>query len=95
MSAVANIQEAKKQPEMIVRVVGRINNITDGKDYVFFEIACKAVDEYSMPPVLNVSSRRSLGRVGDNIDILCHLGGYPRKGNQGGRFVTNTLTVIE
>lgn len=91
---VSTLPATAKPSAFTVWILGKIAAITDSKDYVYYEIACKAVDEYSLPPVVSVSSRRNLGRIGDEIEIQCRVGGYPRKGNNT-RFITNTLTAIE
>ena len=81
-------------------IQGKINEVTqpENGDFNYFELGLKAQDEYSMPPVLQVSqpaNQRPFGKRGDIVTLRVQLGGYPRKSERGVRFVTNTLTFIE
>ena len=68
------------------------------------ELHLAAVDEYSMPGVVQVRHLSKLGQVGEVVTVRCRVAGFPRMASVADRgtgemakrrFVTNTLTVIE
>jgi len=66
----------------------------------YTQIVSPSPDEYSMPGVHDVSSTRSLGRPGNEIEILCHLSGFTKAGQNtrtGETFTItrNTLRIVE
>ena len=74
-----NVIEIDSVQPMLVRVAGKIDEsrVYDGNYYS--KLITPAIDEYSSPSVVEVRSRRSLGTVGDVVDIFCNLGGYRAK----------------
>jgi hypothetical protein len=97
MSQTEPVQPIKpaQYPYPVAVIEGKIVAVHDGDNQDYYEIGGKAPDEYSLPPVWNIASTKKLGRVGDFVKILCRVGGYPRKGANGGRFVVNTLSAID
>lgn len=81
MSAVPNVSPiASKAPApMEVIVKGRIDakRSHDGTRYT--RILTPAPDAYSRPQTVEVRSKANLGDRGDEVTVLCKLGGYTRK----------------
>lgn len=81
MSAVPNVSPiASKAPApMEVIVKGRIDakRSHDGTRYT--RILTPAPDAYSRPQTVEVRSKANLGDRGDEVSVLCKLGGYTRK----------------
>ncbi|AUM40561.1 TPA: DNA-binding protein G5P [Escherichia coli] len=60
-------------------VTGKIKRFNNSNGVFYTTVVSPAVDAYSYPPVIRIKSKRSLGRVGDEItDILCRVTGYER-----------------
>lgn len=81
MSAVLQPVAGTKPPAMRVRVVGRIESSRTHEADRFTRVLTPAPDAYSRPQILEVRSkgRDKLGEAGDDVDLTCTLGGYPRK----------------
>ncbi|BEJ34192.1 DNA-binding protein G5P [Enterobacter cloacae] len=60
-------------------VTGKIKRFNNGGGYYYTTVVSPAADAYSFPPVIRIKSKKSLGRVGDEIeDIHCRITGYER-----------------
>ncbi|OQS46892.1 hypothetical protein B0T49_06950 [Chromobacterium violaceum] len=60
-------------------VVGRIKERRAHGGHVFTTIIQPAPDEYSMPGIVEVRSKKSLGQAGDDVRQLCQCSGYTNK----------------
>lgn len=81
-------------------IVGRINAVNRNSNGCFTTVSSAARDEYSMPGLHEVQSKNSLGRPGDDVNVLVEAGGYRKNGrNQqtGETFsiIRNTLRVVD
>lgn len=80
MSAVPNTPSpSARQMPMQVLVVGRIEHSSRFEGKTTARIISPAPDPYSRPAVVAVRSKSSFGSVGDEVSILCRVGGYTRK----------------
>lgn len=81
MSAVPNVSPiaSKALAPMEVVIKGRIDakRSHDGTRYT--RILTPAPDAYSRPQTVEVRSKANLGDRGDEVTVLCKLGGYTRK----------------
>ncbi len=80
-------------------IVGKITAVSQPRDseYQYFTISGKAHDEYTLPPVVQVSqdaSQRPMGREGDIVKVLVNLRGYPRKSG-GNTYITNVFQFVQ
>lgn len=75
--------DAKKdiaaQQAMQVLIRGRIekSRLYEGKRYS--QIITPAPDAYSRPQIVEVRSKSRLGETGDEVTVMCTLGGFSRK----------------
>ncbi|MFZ6813347.1 single-stranded DNA-binding protein [Undibacterium sp. Rencai35W] len=71
--------DRKEPTPMRVYVKGRIeqSRLFDGSR--FTRIITPAPDAYSRPQVIEIKSKQRLGEKGDEIAVVCALGGYQRK----------------
>jgi hypothetical protein len=86
-----------------VVVAGRVERFRDWESdsgtsgYVTI-VKLPAPDEYSSAQTVEVSSRKKLGKQGDEIKQLCRLGGFLKKGrgdNGPYEFVNMRLVAVE
>ncbi|EOI1539345.1 MULTISPECIES: hypothetical protein [Citrobacter] len=49
-------------------VTGKIKRFNNGGGYYYTTVVSPAADAYSFPPVIRIKSKKSLGRVGDEIE---------------------------
>jgi hypothetical protein len=63
---------------MYVVIFGRVQEVRRHKDQTYTRIVCPAEDAYSRPQVVEVRSKRAIGRRDDEIEVTCKLGGYTR-----------------
>lgn len=75
MAELATLGRVQADPG-VVRFVGRIRDSRKWASEYFLFVALPAPDEYTSPRVVEIRSSQSLGRVGDEIDVLCVCGGY-------------------
>jgi hypothetical protein len=70
---------ARPLPAMQVLVTGRVDAVRryDGKTST--RLTTPAADSYSRPQVVEVRSKQTLGRAGEEISVVCKVGGYTRK----------------
>lgn len=61
-----------------VTIVGKILDVQRRESTTYTVVLCPAEDEYSRPSEVKIRSARSVGRVGEVVDVLCKLGGYGR-----------------
>jgi len=92
--------EKRHLPACQVWIRGRIKSSVQSEKGWYTQIVSPSPDEYSMPGVHDVSSTRSLGRPGNEIEILCHLSGFTKAGQNtrtGETFTItrNTLRIVE
>lgn len=90
---------------MQVAVVGRVESSHRHENKTYTRVICPAVDAYSKPQLVNLRSGRSIGRAGDEVSVLCTVGGYARrpfetKDKETGEIVRvvpveHTLDVVE
>ncbi len=103
MSAVLNTPSpSARQVPMQTLVVGRIEHSSrhDGKTTT--RIICPSGDDYIAPGSVPVRSKSSIGAVGDQVSVMCRVGGYKRKpfkvtDNVTGeiRMVTESVTTLD
>lgn len=85
-----------------VLIAGRIDGVRDweGQDssgYVS-KVRLPAASEYDSAAIIEVSSKRKLGREGEEVKVLCTLGGWIKRGeNARGKYeiVNMRLTAVE
>lgn len=60
-------------------VSGKIKRFNSAAGFYYTTIVSPAADAYSFPPVVRIKSKRTLGRIGDEIaDVHCRVTGYER-----------------
>lgn len=96
---VSSLQQPAKLGENQGIIVGKISSVIQPRDseYQYFTISGKAQDEYTLPPVVQVSqdaSERPLGREGDIVKLLVNLRGYPRKSGAN-TYITNVFQFVQ
>ena len=64
---------------MQVAVMGRVESVRSHEGTRFTQILCPAADAYCRPQVVEVRSKQPIGPKGDEVRVLCQLGGYTRK----------------
>ncbi|WP_303679331.1 single-stranded DNA-binding protein [Ralstonia mannitolilytica] len=64
---------------MQVLVRGRIEQMRSFDGTRYTRIMTPAPDAYSRPQVVEVRGKQRLGEKGDEVTVLCSLGGYQRK----------------
>lgn len=64
---------------MQVMVRGRIEQMRSFDGTRYTRIMTPAPDAYSRPQVVEVRGKQKLGEKGDEVTVLCSLGGYQRK----------------
>ncbi|ALF90439.1 MULTISPECIES: hypothetical protein [Ralstonia solanacearum species complex] len=78
--------QGAKQPASIkamqVLVRGRIEQMRAHEGTRYTRIMTPAPDAYSRPQIVEVRGRQKLGERGDEVTVLCSLGGYQRKAYQ-------------
>ncbi|WP_162787879.1 hypothetical protein [Chromobacterium haemolyticum] len=57
-------------------VFGRIKAVRKSDDFVHTQVIQPAADEYSMPGVVEVRSRKRLGDVGQDVQVKVQCTGY-------------------
>ncbi len=64
---------------MEVNILGKVDSIRryDGK--TFTRVLTPAADAYSKPQVLEIRSDKKIGDRGEEVTVLCRIGGYTRK----------------
>ncbi|QUP53867.1 single-stranded DNA-binding protein [Ralstonia syzygii] len=72
-------QKATSIKPMQVFVRGRIEQIRSHDGTRYTRIMTPAPDAYSRPQIVEVRGRQKLGERGDEVTVLCSLGGYQRK----------------
>lgn len=80
-------------------IVGRVSEVKKTENAVYTIIQTPAPDSYSHPGNHEVSSRRLIGKPGEDVRVLVQLSGYRRtyKDKHGENCVTvdNRLNVVE
>jgi hypothetical protein len=108
-AAVSELSNGRKQAAqavpMQVFVKGRIEAARRYEGNSYTRILTPAPDAYSRPQVLEVRSKARLGDKGEEVGVMCILGGYQRKPYQAkdkesGEIVTltpvdHTLDLVE
>ncbi|ENU8965148.1 DNA-binding protein G5P [Salmonella enterica] len=60
-------------------VTGKIKRYNNSGGFYYTTVVSPAADAYSYPPVVRIKSKKSLGRIGDEImDVHCRITGYER-----------------
>ncbi len=96
-SNVAAVPAAKVEANQVL-VQGRVEDVRewesgDTSGYVT-TVKLPAADQYSSAATVEVSSRRKIGKGGEEIRILCNLGGFRKRVN-GKDFVNMRLVAVE
>lgn len=60
-------------------IAGRIESLRRHEQTRYTTIVTPAPDPYSRPQTVQVRSRAGLGQRGDDVQVLCKVGGYTRK----------------
>lgn len=61
-------------------VSGKIKQVRNKDGVYYTNIISPAVDAYSNPPIVQIRSRKSVGRIGDEVnDLLCRVSGFERR----------------
>lgn len=78
-------------------LVGRCDEVKRTENGVYTVVQTAAVDEYSMPGIHEVQSKRQFARPGEKVSVLVELAGYRRsfrgKDGQTQQAVTNLLRL--
>lgn len=64
---------------MQVLIMGRVESVRSHDGTRYTQILCPAADAYSRPQVVEVRSKQPIGPKGDEVRVVCQLGGYSRK----------------
>ncbi len=80
MSAVpvSSISQSKSIP-MEVIVKGKIDARRRYESSTYTRMITPAADAYSRPATVEIRSKGKLGEVGEEVSVVCKLGGYSRK----------------
>lgn len=79
MNTVATIPNTGNKPKpMHVVIFGRVQDVRRHKDVTYTRIVCPAEDAYSRPQVVELRSKRTIGRRDEEIEVTAKLGGYTR-----------------
>lgn len=70
---------AKSPVPMVVLVRGRIEAKRSHDGIRYTRILTPAPDAYSRPQTVEVRSKANLGERGEEVSVICKLGGYSRK----------------
>lgn len=73
---------AVKPADMTFNAVGRVEYVTKYQDNFTTLIKTPAPDAYSHPSSISVRSKARLGAIGDEISVVCRVGGVPRVFNR-------------
>jgi len=97
MSAAENtvrpLGSAQAKP-MQVLVRGRIEALRSHEGTRYTRIMTPAPDAYSRPQIVEVRGKKKLGERGDDVTVICSLGGYQRKPYQIKNKDTGELETI-
>jgi hypothetical protein len=80
-----------------MRVQGRISGSShinpQAENGGFFQtmVTVPASDEYSHPTTYGVNNASPLGPDGQDVDVVCDVRPYNRRGKEGGMFCNNSL----
>lgn len=69
----------KGQQPMSVLVKGKVEANRRYESLRYTRVITPAPDAYSRPQVVEIRSKAKLAELGDEVAILCKLGGYTRK----------------
>lgn len=64
---------------MQVFVIGKIDAHRRYESSTYTRIIAPAPDVYSRPSTLEIRSKSKIGEVGEEVSVVCKLGGYSRK----------------
>lgn len=88
--------EANRSAAVAMRVFvrGRIeaSRTWDGKRYT--HVMTPAADEYSRPQLVEIRSKQRMGDKGDQVQVICTLGGFSRKPYKSVDKTTGEVTVV-
>jgi len=59
-----------------VNITGRIDDVRQHEGVYYYHVALPAVDEYSRPSFVSVSSNHPIGSKGDRVEVLCDIMSY-------------------
>lgn len=59
-----------------VLIQGRIEDVRRHEDVYYYHVALPAVDAYSRPAFVSVSSTKPIGTKGDDIEVPCTIASY-------------------
>ncbi len=79
MNASATPASAHKIGANQCLIAGRIESLRRHEQTRYTTIVTPAPDPYSRPQTVQVRSRAALGQRGDDVQVLCKVGGYTRK----------------
>jgi hypothetical protein len=74
--AIPMAKNDQHQQLLHVPIEGKITAYRYADQKYYTTLICKAADEYSQPPVLEIRSRGQLGAVDQIFKGTCKLGGY-------------------
>ncbi|MBX9935730.1 MAG: single-stranded DNA-binding protein [Burkholderiaceae bacterium] len=60
-------------------IAGRLESFRRFEDVRLSLVAIPAPDPYSRPGIVEIRSNAVLGQRGDDVQVLCKIGGYKRK----------------
>lgn len=89
------VRTAASHKFMQVPVKGRIEHSTTYEGMRYSRIICPAEDAYSKPQVLEIRSISRLGDKGDEIVVICRVGGYMRKPYQVNDRATGEVRKVQ
>ncbi|TBW60233.1 single-stranded DNA-binding protein [Burkholderia thailandensis] len=79
-TAVRSLPSQVKPMQVVVR--GRIEAQRSFDGVRYTRITTPAADQYSRPQVVEVRGKQKLGDRGDEVTVICMLGGFQRKAYQ-------------
>ncbi|MGK3122487.1 DNA-binding protein G5P [Candidatus Pantoea formicae] len=63
-------------------VTGKIQQVNSSEGYNYTVLVSPAVDAYSFPPMVRIRSKKTIGRIGDEVsDLHCRVSGWKRTFN--------------
>jgi hypothetical protein len=73
------VQQFGNRTPMEVLIKGKIDNRRRYESSWFTRFITPAADAYSRPSTIEIRSKNKLGDVGEEMTVICKLGGYTRK----------------
>jgi hypothetical protein len=72
-------QPARALPAMQVLIVARVEKLRRHEGKTYTRVLVPAPDAFSRPTPLEIRSKQRLGEPGEDVRVVCTVGGYSRK----------------